>query len=71
MRAQAVKPCYPWSNKRSGKRLKTESETGETFFFSRRACEARELRASKTLAQCLTDFFTDFEKKKPTVLPSN
>ena len=38
------------SNKRSGTRLKTESETGETPRF--------------------TDFFTDVEKKNPTVLQS-
>ena len=62
------------SNKRSGTRLKTESETGErrqkyglSVFFPRLAshalgaCEARALRARETLA----DFFTDFEKKKP------
>ena len=53
-------------NKSSETRLKTESETG---FFSR-ACEARELRARKTLTSRFTDFFTDFEKKKPTVLQS-
>ena len=46
------------SNKRSGTRLKTESETGE-----RRGCEARALRARKTLTPRFTDFFTDFEKK--------
>ena len=46
-------------NKSSETRLKTESETG---FFSR-ACEARELRARKTLTSRFTDFFTDFEKK--------
>ena len=45
-------------------RLKTESETG------RRACEARALRARKTLTPRFTDFFTDFEKKNPTVLQS-
>ena len=28
-----------------------------------RACEARALRARKTLTACFTDFFTDFEKK--------
>ena len=38
--------------------LKKESETGE-----RRACEARALRARKTLTPRFTDFFTDFEKK--------
>ena len=57
-------------------RLKTESETGERrFFFSRsivlRACEAPALRARTTLTPRFTDFFTDFEKKKPTVLQSN
>ena len=46
------------SNKKSGMRLKTESETGE-----RRACEARALRARKTLTPRFTDFFTDFERK--------
>ena len=30
---------------------------------ARRACEARALRARKTLAPRFTDFFTDFEKK--------
>ena len=35
-----------------------------------RACETRTLRAHKTLTQRFTDFFTDFEKKKPTVLQS-
>ena len=34
-----------------------------------RACEARALRARKTLTPRFTDFFTDFEKK-PTVLQS-
>ena len=34
------------------------------------ACEARVLRARKTLTPRFTDFFTDFEKK-PTVLQSN
>ena len=34
-----------------------------TVVFSRRACEARALRARKTLTACFTDFFTDFEKK--------
>ena len=45
------------------------------IFFSRltppiRACEARALRARKTLVALFTDFFTYFEKKKPTVLQS-
>ena len=53
------------SNKRCGTRLKTESETG---FFSLashalRACEARAVRAHKTLTPRVTDFFTDFEEK--------
>ena len=56
------------STKRSGTRLKTESETGERRFFSlashaRRKCEARALRARKTLTSRFTYFFTDFEKK--------
>ena len=56
------------SNKRSGTRLKTESETGERRFFplashALRACEARALRARKTRTPRFTDFFTDFEKK--------
>ena len=56
------------SNKRSGMRLKTESETEERRFFSLashalRACEARALRARNTLTPRFTDFFTDFEKK--------
>ena len=38
------------SNKRSGTRLKTESETGER-------------RTRKTRTPRFTDFFTDFEKK--------
>ena len=43
-----------------------ERDWGETlkFFFSLvLACEARALRARKTLTPRLTDFFTDFEKK--------
>ena len=48
---------------------------GRDVFFSvashaLRACEARALRARKTLTPRFTDFFTDFEKK-PTVLQSN
>ena len=34
-------------------------------------CEARKLRARKTHTPRFTDFFTDFEKKKTTVLQSN
>ena len=37
-------------------RLKTESH-------ALRACEARALRARKSLTPRFTDFFTDFEKK--------
>ena len=44
------------SNKRSGTRLKTESETGERH-------EARAVRAHKSLTPRVTDFFTDFEEK--------
>ena len=39
-------------------RLKTESEIGLL-----RVCEARALRAHKTLTPRFTDFFTDFAKK--------
>ena len=39
-------------------RLKTESEIRVL-----RACEARALRAHKTLTPRFTDFFSDFEKK--------
>ena len=51
-----------------------ERDWGETPFFSlashaRKACEARALRARKTLTPRFTDFFTDFEKKR-TVLQS-
>ena len=47
------------SNKRSGTRLKTESETGERFSLAShalRACEARVLRARKTLTPRFTDY---------------
>ena len=50
------------SNKTSGTRQKTESETGERRF------EARALCAHKTLTPRFTDIFTDFEKKKKTRL---
>ena len=49
------------SNKRSGMRLKTESET-ETLFLSPHK-PARALRARKTITPRFTDFFTDFEKE--------
>ena len=49
------------SNKRSGTRLKTESETGERRYGRVRL--ARALRARKTRTPRFTDFFTDFEKK--------
>ena len=52
------------SNKRSGTRLKTESETwGHALRGTLRACEPRARSARKTLAARFTDFFTDFEKK--------
>ena len=35
-----------------------------------RACKAHALRARKTLTPGFPDFFTDFEKKNPTVLQS-
>ena len=35
-----------------------------------RVCEARARRARKTLTPRFPDFFTDFEKKNPTVLQS-
>ena len=45
-------------------------ENGQSvFFLSPHTCEARALRARKTLTPRFTDFFTDFEKK-PTVLQS-
>ena len=56
------------SNKRTGTRLKTESEIGDSHAL--RAYEAREFRARKTRTPSFTDFFNDFEKK-PTVLQSN
>ena len=44
------------------------------FVFSRltrsAVCKARALRARKTLRPRFSDFFTDFEKKNPTVLQS-
>ena len=46
---------------------KTECETGERRL---RACEARALCLRKTLTPRFTDFFTDLEKKNPTVLQS-
>ena len=52
------------SNKRSGTKLKTESETGERRFFL-------SPHTRKTLTPRFTDFFTDFEKKNPTVLQSH
>ena len=49
-RAVKQKVC----NEAENRELKTESV---------RACEARALRARKTLTPRFTDFFTDFEKK--------
>ena len=56
------------SNKRSGNEAENrERDWGETLKIlashARRACEARALRARKTLTPRFTDFFTDFEKK--------
>ena len=47
------------SNKRSGTRLKTESETGERRFFP----SPHTLRARKTLTPRFTNFLTYFAKK--------
>ena len=56
------------SNKRSWNEAeKRERDWGETLKI--RACEARPLRARKTLTLRFTDFFSDFEKK-PTFLQS-
>ena len=41
-----------------------ERDWGETLKI--RACEARAVRARKTLTSRFTDFFTDFEKEKKT-----
>ena len=56
------------SNKRSGTKLKTESENGERrFFFLWPHTPVGRVRlarfARKTLTPRFTDFFTDFEKK--------
>ena len=55
------------SNKRSGTRLKTESETGERrekfFSLASHALRVCAPRARKTHTPRFTDFFTDFEKK--------
>ena len=60
-----------------------ERDWGETLFslasHARRACEARALRARKTLTPRFTDFLTDFEKKTdyfavyqtPKLIPSS
>ena len=68
-------PTREQSNKRSGTRLKTESETGERRFDARALCaqhlSAQHLSALlKTLTPRFTDIFTDFENKTPTVLQS-
>ena len=54
------------SDKRSGMRLKTESETGERPYGRVRLARFA-LRARKTLRPRFTDFFTDFEKKHELV----
>ena len=38
---------------------------------NKKACEPRASRVRKTLTPHFTDFFTDFEKKNPTVLLSS
>ena len=50
-----------------------QRDWGETLNirFTLLACEALALCARKILTPCFTDFFTDFEKKKPTVLQSS
>ena len=53
------------SSKRSGTRMKTESETGERLFFSRLTRFAR-----VRLFRRFTDFLSYFAKKNPTVLQS-
>ena len=40
-----------------------ERDWGELASHARRACEARAVRAHKTLTPRVTDFFTDFEEK--------
>ena len=68
VRIFAYSSTHEQSNKRSGTRLKTESETRERrFFFLSPHTPARALRAYKTLSPRFTDFFTDFEKN-PTFL---
>ena len=68
VRISAYSSTSEQSNKRSGKRLKRESETGEGRFFflsphTPYGREARLLRARKTLTSHFTVLFTDFEKK--------
>ena len=59
------------ANERSGTRLKTESETGERLSPHTPYGRVRLARfALKNLTPRFTDFFTDFEKKNPTVLQS-
>ena len=48
--------CTPWSERTHC------MENGQSVFFLS-ACEARPLRARKTLTPRFSDFFTDFEKK--------
>jgi len=56
-------PTREQSNKRSGTRLKTESETGERRFEARALCGQHLSALRKTLTPRFTDIFTDFEKK--------
>ena len=63
--------AYSSTREQSNEAENRERDWGETLkirFFSLashalRACEARALRARKTLTPRFTDFFTDFEKK--------
>ena len=59
VRIFAYSSTHEQSNKRSGTRLKTESESEERFSLAShalRACEARVLRARKTLTPRFTDY---------------
>ena len=51
------------SNRRSGTKLKTESETRERRFFLSPHTPACAPRVRKTLTPRFTDFFTGFKKK--------
>ena len=60
--------AYSSTREQSNEAENRERDWGETLKISlashaHRACEARALRARKTLTARFTDFFTDFEKK--------